>query len=213
MKACSQCGKKKSHAEFQSMRSSRDGKRPECKSCTHKQDAERYRKNQDKRKAQKREWYRRYKERIMEQHREYRAANPEKIYRMYRNYRIRNAEKIAVWWKKSPRGRFLVLLKLALKRRPTVRPITVNELMEMWRDQGGKCAISGVDMTWHQGKTNPSSLSIDRINCKKGYERGNIRLVCYQVNVFRNRWSDEQMFEMAEAIIANMKKPKLRLVS
>ncbi len=48
----------------------------------------------------------------------------------------------------------------------------------------------------------PTSISIDRIDPSLGYSFGNIRLVCYQVNTFRGRWTDEQMLAMARAIVA-----------
>lgn len=208
MKKCSKCGLSKSLKDFQALRTSSDGKRPECKECSKVAGA-RYRKqNPEIIAARKKLYYEKFKERIMEQHREYRAADPDKIYALYKNYRDRNRKKIAEWWKKSPRGRFGVLLQLALKRRVTKAPITIDELMELWVRQRGTCLLSGLKMTWNQGKTEPTSLSIDRIDSNKGYEKGNVRLVCYQVNAFRNRWSDEQMIAMARAIIAQSKKTK-----
>lgn len=213
MKTCIRCGVTKSFGEFQSSRGAKDGKRPECKTCTRARDAERYKKDPSKKLAQRKARYRKYKDQIIEQHREYRAANPEKIYEMYKDYRSRNKERIAQWWTKSPRGLFGVLLALALKRRPTDNPISLDELMAIWERQGGRCAVSGVAMTWCQGKTQPDSISIDRIDSAKGYDKDNVRLICYQANVFKNRWTDEQMFTMALAIVANMKRPKLRLVS
>ena len=59
-------------------------------------------------------------------------------------------------------------------------------------------------MTWGKGKLMPTSISLDRLDGSRGYELDNIRLVCYQVNTFRGRWSDEQMLAMARAIVANM---------
>lgn len=92
------------------------------------------------------------------------------------------------------------------------RPVTHNELMALFAAQGGKCAVTGITMTWMAGKATPTSISIDRIDNALGYTRGNVRLVCYQVNLMRNRWDDDTMYSMALAIVSNMR-PKLRRVS
>lgn len=111
------------------------------------------------------------------------------------------------WHEKSPRLNLHMAIKHAAKRRPTIKPATTDELMELWRKQDNKCAVSGVEMTWGKGKLMPTSISLDRYDGTKGYELDNIRLVCYQVNTFRGRWSDAQMLQMAKAIVANMEAP------
>lgn len=115
----------------------------------------------------------------------------------------------------SPRTRFYAMLYSAARRRPTENMATVEDLMEMYESQKGLCAVSGVKMTWaahNGGKKTPTSISLDRIDGNRGYEKENLRLVCWQVNLFKNCWSDEQMFMMALGIVTNMKLPKLRLV-
>jgi hypothetical protein len=94
-------------------------------------------------------------------------------------------------------------LRRGLERHPTNNPVTLNELKDMWSSQDGKCAVSGVVMIWAKGNFQPTSMSIDRIDPSGGYSKDNVRLVCYQVNTFRGRWSDDQMIGMARAIITN----------
>lgn len=113
----------------------------------------------------------------------------------------------------SPRWSLNVNLKGALNRRPTEKPATIEDIMAMWDAQGGRCALSGLKMTWAQGKVLSTSITIDRINYERGYSTDNIRLVCHAINSFRGRMTDDEMFTMALALIGNMKKPKLRLVS
>jgi hypothetical protein len=121
--------------------------------------------------------------------------NPSRRASQKRNY--------ARWVENSPRFILYLNLKHALQRRPTQdNPITLNYLMDLWRYQKGECAISGVQMTWNKGKLLPTSLSLDRIDQTQGYSIGNVRLVCFAVNTFRGRWSDDVMFEMATAIVA-----------
>lgn len=108
---------------------------------------------------------------------------------------------------KTPRHIFHATLRLALRRAPPVGlpPMTVQELMDLWRTQEGLCAISGLKMTWGNGqswKASPHSISMDRIDPDKGYGLGNIRLVCTAINMFRGQMADDKMVEMARAIVA-----------
>lgn len=92
----------------------------------------------------------------------------------------------------------------ALKRRPTERPANISDLMAMWLAQDGRCAVSGLPMTWYRGKALPTSVSIDRIDNARGYSRDNVRLICYAINTFRGRWDDDHVLTMARAIVAHL---------
>lgn len=113
----------------------------------------------------------------------------------------------------SPRMVMQITLAHGLKRRPTDNPATIDDLMGMFAAQDGRCAITQIPMTWAKGAVLPTSISLDRIDPDGGYSSDNLRLVCHAVNAFRGRMSDDELFVMALAIVTNMKKPKLRLVS
>ncbi len=85
--------------------------------------------------------------------------------------------------------------------------------MEMFNRQDGCCALSGIKMTWMRGGLSPTSMSMDKIDPSLGYSRENLRLICHAINMFRGQMDDDQMYAMAEAIIAHRKRPKLKLVS
>ena len=62
-------------------------------------------------------------------------------------------------------------------------------IINLWHQQDGKCAVSGLNMTHHRGAYNkkmPLNASIVRINNAEHYVPGNIQLVCYQVNIMRH---------------------------
>lgn len=84
--------------------------------------------------------------------------------------------------------------------------------MALYEEQGGLCAVSGLKMTWMKGKIILTSMSIDRIDSSKGYTRDNVRLICHGGNRMKGDATDEDMYHLALAIVANMKRPKLRLV-
>jgi hypothetical protein len=81
----------------------------------------------------------------------------------------------------------LIDLKTRTKKKrikyPTILDFDIEYLLELWDKQSGKCALSGLDMTYilYNGHTN-NNVSIDRINSLKGYTKDNIQLVCCIVN-------------------------------
>jgi hypothetical protein len=67
-------------------------------------------------------------------------------------------------------------------------------LVEMHENQGGRCALSGVELTKITGqKSVPTNASLDRIRPGEPYTRDNVRLLCTFVNSFRGNLSDEAL--------------------
>ena len=113
--------------------------------------------------------------------------------------------------KKSPRELLGASLRHALKRRPTEDPIDINGIMELWENQNGQCAVSKIKMVWggdggSKGKIRYNSVSIDRIDNNKGYQKGNVRLVCYCLNAFMMDMTDDEALHVAMAFISHMKR-------
>lgn len=105
--------------------------------------------------------------------------------------------------KKSPRYSFSSTLNMARKRGAEVS-INQDYLMALYDQQEGLCALSGVRMTWATGKTEPTSISMDRIDGSKGYIDGNVRLICMAVNAFRGIMNDQDLLKMARAVVSTM---------
>ena len=109
-------------------------------------------------------------------------------------------------WKKdsecSPKRNIARIVTTAKKR--AGGNITTDDIFSLWVDHDGCCAISGIKMTWGGSKIKPNTLSLDRIDPKTGYFKGNVRLVCHAINAFRQQMSDEELLMMAKAIVANM---------
>lgn len=84
-------------------------------------------------------------------------------------------------------------------------------LMEVWDKQSGLCAITGVPMTWgatekkdvQSGKGLGRTVSVDRINNLQNYRKGNIQLVCAQVNFMRSSLSVEDFVAWCKIIVKN----------
>jgi hypothetical protein len=62
----------------------------------------------------------------------------------------------------------------------------------------GVCSVTGIpfDLARH----NPWSPSLDRIDSSLGYTKENTRVVCWMFNAAKNKWRDEDVLRMCEAI-------------
>lgn len=64
--------------------------------------------------------------------------------------------------------------------------IDVNYINYLFEKQNGKCYWFGVDLIPSKIKKHPQQPSLDRIDNKKGYIKGNVVLSCYSANIGRN---------------------------
>jgi len=72
----------------------------------------------------------------------------------------------------------------------------------LWDKQECKCALSGINMTWHRGGGNTDyACSIDRKDSDKGYVVGNIQLVCRTVNFMKSTLNDAQLYWWCKNIV------------
>jgi len=73
----------------------------------------------------------------------------------------------------------------------------VEDWLAIYDAQDGKCALSGIEMTFTYDKNHPTTnagakkrkwpynISPDQIDAGKGYVRGNVQFVCAQVNMMK----------------------------
>ena len=60
----------------------------------------------------------------------------------------------------------------------------------LWKKQKGKCALSGIKMTYIKGQNIVlTNVSPDRIDSDKHYEVGNVQLVCYVYNSMKGSFT------------------------
>jgi hypothetical protein len=75
--------------------------------------------------------------------------------------------------------------------------LTLEYLAELWIKQQGRCALTGVAMSFSAGSQsdkNPMSCSVDRIDNSLGYVKGNVRLLTHWANNTKSTW-DNSIFE------------------
>jgi hypothetical protein len=87
----------------------------------------------------------------------------------------------------NPKNYISSLLNHCSKRRKEFN-IDIQYLLDIYEKQNGICNISGNNMTYNYGSV-ATNISIDRIDSDKGYTKGNIQLVCYIVNIMKNKFS------------------------
>jgi hypothetical protein len=92
-------------------------------------------------------------------------------------------------------------------RRSLACDITVPSVLETLRSQEARCAISGIpfDLGFNLSKDfsrNPFAPSLDRIDGKKGYVQGNVRVVLAAVNYAINEWGTDAYLQICRAVAA-----------
>lgn len=78
-------------------------------------------------------------------------------------------------------------------------------MLQLWKAQGGACALSGLPMeymgTKHEKGAGAYAASVDRINPQLGYTKGNVRFLLFAVNAALNEWGEDIVIPIMKAII------------
>lgn len=123
----------------------------------------------------------------------------------YDNSTRRNETRQARRHALSADGPMLILKHLLLQNERS-KTLCIDDLVNLWNAQNGKCAISGQPMTHILGSgKHLTNVSIDRIDPSRGYEKDNIRLVCRLCNIMRHTLSDEELFDWCKIILNHNK--------
>jgi len=86
--------------------------------------------------------------------------------------------------------------------------LTIDEFMNEWMQQfekfGLRCPKTGQVMTYTKGDGQVlTNISIDRINSKKDYEKGNVQFVCFLYNTIKNKYSEKILLTWCQYIVEN----------
>jgi hypothetical protein len=89
------------------------------------------------------------------------------------------------------------------KRRGHVVDITLEDLNIQWEIQRGTCPYTGLKLL--QPKYNSrndiqTTASLDRIDCSKGYIKGNIQFVSMAINYAKSTLTHEEMLTLCRTI-------------
>jgi hypothetical protein len=80
--------------------------------------------------------------------------------------------------------------------------LTIQDVWEMYLMQEGKCALSGMSISWsEQGLT--ATVSIDRIDNSEGYLKGNVQLLHKDINMMKHALDQEYFVEMCKKVASH----------
>lgn len=90
----------------------------------------------------------------------------------------------------------------AMKGWPEYMSLVELEALTLRSD--GRCAITGLPFELSDqtvSRRNPFGISLDRIDCSRGYVVGNSRCVCLIVNIAMSNWGSDSVRIMARALV------------
>lgn len=83
--------------------------------------------------------------------------------------------------------------------------LDVDFLLDLYNQQNGKCAITGIPMTHIAGQgIIPTNISMDRIDNSLGYTKDNVQLTCRFINHAKMNMSMEQFTDLLHQAFINM---------
>lgn len=131
----------------------------------------------------------------------YREKNRTHILAKLKEWYLRNKDYEDKRYKNNPLL-FIKQLHHGIWKRPGNHTLTVEHLYELYEQQSGRCAVTAVKMT-HRRHPNffDTNISMDRIDSNGGYDIGNVRLVCYRINIMRSNMTDTDLRSWCHAVV------------
>lgn len=102
--------------------------------------------------------------------------------------------------------------KKGARQRGLTFTISEQDVTEVLARQGSVCAVTGLPFRLHKPegmRIRPWAASIDRLDGRRGYEPGNIRVVCAFVNVAMNGFGEHFFQQVLQPLIDSAVKVRL----
>jgi uncharacterized protein with gpF-like domain len=153
-------------------------------------------------------------EEILNKQKEHYHSNKEQISKRRSELYFVNVDERREYNRKQYYKHFIKSLVLGMKTRSQKASlefdVDIEFIQELYEKQSGKCVLTGIDFEIGEGSfrksyRRPFAPSIDRIDCKQGYTKNNIRIVCVIVNIALNDFGDLIFDKMCEAYVNNKK--------
>lgn len=199
LKVCRKCGEKKSVHAFE-LRGDSGKRRNSCKSCESAYRRDRYQNDE--------EFAELAKQRAIVNYR----SNPVSRKAYIADWRAKNRDKVRQYNRtaySNARANFMSCIAQTLKTKRLqcaesgiAFAIDAEYVRECFVSQKGLCVLTGRELLWGGEGWPRDRLSIDRLDQESGYVPGNIRLITYQANMARGKFSDVELLAFCEAILA-----------
>ena len=133
--------------------------------------------------------------------RRYRIENREHVRAALRAWHAKNKDYEDKRYKTDPKL-FIKNLYHGIWKRPGNHTLKVEHMYELYDAQKGLCAFSAIKMTHRrQPEFFDTNISMDRIDNRHGYDIGNVRLVCYRINMMRGNMTDSELRSWCHAVV------------
>jgi len=93
------------------------------------------------------------------------------------------------------------------RNRPQRTNLDLRYLKDLWEEQEGRCALSGLpldlprnSLAWEQRTGDPWKPSLDRVDSSRGYLKGNVRFVAMIANLAKQRFMDQELVAFCRAV-------------
>jgi hypothetical protein len=124
------------------------------------------------------------------------AANPTPT-----KQRSRNRDLVL---RRNPRHRLSRMLERIRQLKDMPCDLTLDYLHGLYNSQKGLCSFTHRVMTLGEaenGMADINAMSVDRLEPKLGYVKGNVRLITIQANVAKGRWSITDLMEFCNDLL------------
>lgn len=105
-------------------------------------------------------------------------------------------------------------IKLRAKSRDKTFTITPEYLAELYKNQNGRCALSGLPLSFSEEGKNLSDsksvvASLDRIDSSIGYVEGNVQWVHKHINSMKNAHDTEYFIQLCREVVTHNDKNRI----
>lgn len=98
-------------------------------------------------------------------------------------------------------GTFLAFIQRSAIKRDIDYDITIDELLRIWELQNGKCALTGIELSFPKhSKDYSNTASLDRIDSNKGYVVGNVQWVHKIINIMKMDLDQSDFINWCKAV-------------
>ncbi len=78
--------------------------------------------------------------------------------------------------------------------------LTIEEAWEKYLFQNGKCALSGLELSFERFAKDKRTASLDRIDSLKGYTKDNIQWVHKHINIMKRKHNQEYFVQLCKLV-------------
>lgn len=109
-------------------------------------------------------------------------------------------------WHRGIRVSWFNQFRAGAETRGIVWSLTLDDVADLMEMQRYRCALTGWDIEFPEsGHSYKAPASLDRIDSNKNYTKDNTQIVTRQVNMMKQRYSQEEFIEVCKAVADKVK--------